>query len=222
MCVFSYDNTNNENRECTLLWKNYISLHAARGSCTIPVSCAVFKTEWITLWRFVFNFKPRYLKYQWRRTTASVLCTTLRINTTPFHPTIPRQRKDVPRSVGMTNIRASHLLLPVALPSLPLFSVERRALDGRDDEKSGLPLPPLVSYLHHNAWRYNMTTEKSPTGPQPTLFHTVLTPTPPPCFPWFPLRSRNYVFTNTVIPRLTKIIRSEITFVSRNFSLSRT
>ena len=34
--------------------------------------------------------------------------------------------------------------------------------------------------------------------------------------------SKSEIFGNTVIPRLTKIIRSGITFVSRNFSLSRT
>ena len=77
--------------------KNYISVHPVRSRCTSLVFCAVFRTEWIALRRFVSYFEPWHLKYQWWRTTASVLCTSLPINTTPFHPTTPRQRKDVPR-----------------------------------------------------------------------------------------------------------------------------
>jgi hypothetical protein len=58
-----------------------------------------------------------------------------------------------------------------------------------------IPLTSLVSYLHHYAWRYNMTTGKSPTDPPPTPFHTVLTPTPPSWFLLFPLGLET-VFTN--------------------------
>jgi hypothetical protein len=154
------------------LWKkNYISVYPARSNRASPVSRVVFAciTEWITLRRFVFYLKPWHLKYQWRSTTGIVLCATLPFNTKPSHPTITRQRKDVPRMVGMTKIRPSPLLLTVSLPSptlvqnylqpvvgmtvrpspllrtvaLPYFphpSLERWATGGKDDENPGLPL----------------------------------------------------------------------------------
>ena len=60
--------------------------HGAVAQAQCPAMSS--KRNEFALWRFVLYFKPWHLKYQWRRTTERVLCTTFPINTTPFHPPI--------------------------------------------------------------------------------------------------------------------------------------